>query len=207
VTTTATAPVIEFDAATHTYTVDGRIVPSVTQIIGAAGLVDYEGVPAWRLEEARWRGSAVHQACWYLDQQDLDWSTVNEQHRGYLDAWEAFQQDSGFQIRAIEQRLFNPIQGYAGTADRFGLLPVGQREGVYDEAVIDLKTGELQPGAAIQLAAYAMCCPEPFKLRRLAVRLKPDGRYVVKEYENRLMRDFQVFQHALAIWRWKEEYL
>lgn len=52
---------VEHDEETHCYIVDGIIVPSVTQILGAL-FKDYEGVSAVVLERAREKGTALHEA-------------------------------------------------------------------------------------------------------------------------------------------------
>ena len=44
----------------------------VTEVIRLAGLID----TAWLMDEARDRGSAVHMAAHYLDENDLEWSSV-----------------------------------------------------------------------------------------------------------------------------------
>lgn len=52
---------VEYDEETHCYIVDGIVVPSVTQILGAL-FNDYEGVSAVVLERAREKGTALHEA-------------------------------------------------------------------------------------------------------------------------------------------------
>ena len=62
------APILNFDEATHTYTVDGRDYPSITTVIEAAGLVDYSMLPAADLNFYQLRGIALHDACWFSDE-------------------------------------------------------------------------------------------------------------------------------------------
>jgi len=50
-----------FDADTHRYTLDGRVIRSVTQRIQRAGLLG--SAPTWYTPEAAERGTAVHLAC------------------------------------------------------------------------------------------------------------------------------------------------
>jgi len=56
---------IHFDSDTHQYTLDGRVVPSVTQRIARAGLLG--SAPTWHTPEAAERGTAVHLACAHWD--------------------------------------------------------------------------------------------------------------------------------------------
>ena len=95
------APVIVFDEGAHVYKVNDRVVPSVTQIIYAAGLVD----DTWFTDEARNRGRIVHTASHYLDENDLVLDSLDEKYRPYLSAWERFK-------RARSDTAENYWQGY-----------------------------------------------------------------------------------------------
>jgi hypothetical protein len=53
---------LEYDDESHTYIVDGVIVPSVTQIISAKFGNKYAGVDRSTLERAASRGTAIHKA-------------------------------------------------------------------------------------------------------------------------------------------------
>ena len=53
---------LEYDDDTHTYIVDGVIVPSVTQILGVKFGNKYAGVNRSTLERAASRGTAIHKA-------------------------------------------------------------------------------------------------------------------------------------------------
>ena len=53
---------IQFEEATHTYTKNGVILPSVTEITRFLAY-DYKTDRPWLAEEAARRGTAVHEAC------------------------------------------------------------------------------------------------------------------------------------------------
>lgn len=53
---------LEYDNESHTYLVDGVIVPSVTQILGVKFGNKYAGVNRSTLEQAASRGTAIHEA-------------------------------------------------------------------------------------------------------------------------------------------------
>ena len=53
--------ILEYDDDTHTYIVDGVIVPSVTQLLGEK-FNDYAGVSTSVLEQASQKGTAMHEA-------------------------------------------------------------------------------------------------------------------------------------------------
>lgn len=191
---------LTLDRESHVYRLGQSVIPSVTQIIEAARLVDFSAVPDAVLENAQWRGSAIHAACWYEDERALDETTVLPEHLGYLAAWRKFKSESGFRPMAIEESRRHDLYLYAGTPDRSG--DIGP-----SVAVVDLKSGPLQPAVAIQLAAYAHLYPHPSIYRRIAVRLKADGTYSGTEFERReLQRDFAVFSSALTVFNWRKEH-
>src|SRR5687767_10505919 len=76
-----------FDAKTHTYRVEGRIVPHITEIVPS----DYSHVHPLVLERARQRGTAVHKATEYFDL--TQWARLDALLREtpkvepYLDGW------------------------------------------------------------------------------------------------------------------------
>lgn len=179
-----------FDEATHTYYYDGFEVPSVTQIMKNAGIID----DRFYNEEARIRGSAVHLATQYLDEGDLDWDSLDDLIVPYVKAYQKFKLDSGFVPEFIEKRIYHKAKpgmavciDYAGTLDRAGIfadfLPQKRCDLIRDKyAVIDLKTGSIPEWAGIQLAAYALGLL-PKMPRRFALLLKKDGKYKLQEFK------------------------
>jgi hypothetical protein len=77
---------ITFDPDTHTYTLDGQTVPSVTQVLQAMGFVD----STWFTEESRTRGKYVHRIIELHINQELDESTVDDSLAGYFGAFKLF---------------------------------------------------------------------------------------------------------------------
>jgi hypothetical protein len=187
---------LTFNSTRHEYRVNGVIVPSVTQVLSL--VTD----ATWFTDDCRWRGSAVHAACQYLDEGDLDWATVEPEHEGYVRAWERAVRECGFVWDGIEEELYHPQHQYAGRRDRRGRI--GQ-----SRVVVDLKTSAtLAPQTAMQLAAYVAPLESPRAYRRFAVRLKPDGTYTVKEYPvAEYGRDWNNFLVLLAAWRLRREYI
>ena len=201
-TSTAQPPALHYDDATHIYTLDGAVLPHVTEILEAAGFVDYSQVPESVLDAAKWRGSATHDACWFDDEGDLDESTLAEEVRPRLAAWRKVR--DLFIFRAREKPVYHRVYRYACTPDRVG----NEAAWLNNLAVVEIKTCAHQPAAAIQLAAQAMCLPNGAAYHRFAARLKPDGSYDLKEYPLRdLRRDFDCFLAALSCWRWRKENL
>lgn len=193
------APAFTFDPVRHIYKCGDRIIPSVTQVLQSAGLINNAFGSELENEAAMERGTAVHLACQLDDENDLDESTLDPALNGYLEAWRRCKKEIGFRIDHIEKRSLHISRTYAGTVDRvvyFG-------PAAYDcGAIVDLKTGIIQPWTALQLAAYSELFAGVY--RRIAVQLNDDGSYRMEEYpiaERR--RDYGVFQGALAVHNWR----
>lgn len=194
------AAVVDFDEATHRYSVNGITFPSVTQALESSGISDFSGVNEDVLKRAAQRGTAVHNACWYDDQNDLDESSVAVEIQGYLEAWRAFRRNTGFIPDEIEKTGHCPIYKYCGRFDRNGTFSNGRA------ATVDIKTGAEQPSWPIQLAGYSRLQTKPMSRDRVAVKLSADGTYRTIIYPlNEFKRDEAIFLSAVGLWWWKKE--
>jgi len=181
---------LEYDESTHTYKIDGKVVPCVSDVLREAGLIG----DRWFTEEARARGSYVAIATSLSDEGKL--KSVPDAINGYIQAYESFLYDSGFKIEQNEQPLADEAYGYAGTPDRVG--KIGK-----DRVVVDIKTGQAWPHYKLQTAGYAQLLPPPVK--RACVYLANNGTYKVRHHTN--PRDWNVFAAALKIAHWRREHL
>ena len=199
---------ITFVEETHEYFDQAGVrVPSVTQVLQAAGLIDFSGVPTAILKAAQQRGTRVHKAAHYLTQNDLDWESVDITERGYVEACALFLAESKFEVLDQERRLFHRLHRYAGTTDIIGWWD-GR------PAVGDYKTGDPDDVAAdIQLAAYAEALRQNIPvewldvtsttpIQRVSIRLFKDGRYSAELYQN--PQDFSIFLACLTVCREQE---
>jgi hypothetical protein len=192
------APVrtFSFEKEGHVYRLGDRVIPSVTEILKGAGVVDDQ----WWTEAGRWRGSQVHLACWYDDQNDLDVDSLDERLRGYVDAYRRFRAETGFTPTAIEQSVYNDLLGYAGTPDRIGTLGDGRH------CLPDLKSGAQSRVTRLQTAGYAGCLGSPRKYVRMEVRLKENGKYSLQVFEPKdFDRDFTDFQALIRVFHIRRE--
>lgn len=158
---------LTFDPIKHEYKASGHRVPSVTQLLGK--LHSFAGIPEEILKAACERGTAVHQACEYWDQCDLDEGTLDPRTVPYLDAWKRFTDDMRPKWIEIEKVGYHPL-GFAGAWDRGGLIDC-------EDWTIDIKTA-LQPHPvwSIQLAAYN-ALRQKMSAKRATVQLRKDGTY------------------------------
>lgn len=186
-----------YSASEHSYWLDERRLPSVTQILSVLPNA-YEAVPPEILERKRVLGTAVHLACALDDQGLLDEATVDPAVAPYLAAWRRFCADTGFTPITIEEPGYSREYGYAGTLDRLGEIGGAL-------AVLDLKcAAELKPETALQTAGYAQIALEHWgqeAKERYAVQLRPDGQYRCHEYSDRA--DRRVFLACLQIHQWR----
>jgi hypothetical protein len=191
-----------FDAERHLYLVQGKPVPSVTQVLHSAGLsADYSMVAPEVLDRKRIIGEYVHKATQYLDEGCLDLESVDPEIHGYLAAYENFIRESGFRAHLNEHRLVGRVNGMlcGGTIDRTGAI-AGKLW------IIDLKCIErLYPAFAIQTAGYELLLPKPvippFKYARAILQLRRDRSYKLTAYSD--VADFDVFRAALVVTAWK----
>ena len=184
---------VDFDPDTHTYRVDGVVVPHVTGVLESERLTDYSHVDPLVLQVAQIRGDFVHKLTALDDKGILDVATIDPSLAPFLDAWRKFRRETWFLPGMVEERLFHPVYRYAGTLDRVGLLD-GER------VLLDIKTGPILDGAALQTAAYAACLPVPMD-KRMGVRLKDNGTYSVETFEDE--HDEEIFLAALALYKWR----
>src|SRR6188768_3540237 len=170
---------LQFEELSHTYHVNGEVVPSVTQVIKI--LEPYYRASEQVLRPYAQRGTEVHSLTEAYDKTpNFDPDDVAEDRVGYLLAWINFRNDFDFVPTHIEHRVYDPRFFYAGTIDRVGTVR-GQL------SVVDIKTGaKLGPAVGVQLAAYQHAFTEEELHGRYTVQLSGDGTYKVIEYANPL---------------------
>lgn len=169
---------LEFDAASHIYTLDGSIVTSVTGAIRAAV---FNGVPLmetrWFTDAARDRGSYVHQCVEIINTTGgIDWAGVDPEMEPYVRAYAKFLDDSNFTPFAVECRVASRRYRYAGTIDALGLM--GEFQG---NVLLDVKSGPPARWHKWQLGGYAEALVETgYRVdRAFTLQVKRDGSYEI----------------------------
>lgn len=141
---------VQFDEATHTYTLDGVELPSVTSIIRYLAVDKANNADHNMALIARERGSAVHEATVMYDYSGEIPDDFPAEYAPYLEAYVQFVRDYKPKWELIEHPMADETAGFAGTLDRFGLID--------DEyAILDIKTSYKvdMPSLSAQLAAYS----------------------------------------------------
>lgn len=187
---------VNFEADTHTYTdEDGKILPSVTQILQGVGII----VPTIFAPGAAAFGTSVHEILECIDKGFMTAASFEDTDAsGYVKAYTQFLTDTKFKVTSVELIHAHEEYRYAGTVDRIGLWPTSTQK-----CVIDLKTGSKQPWHALQTAAYAMLIDpaKPYNLERYCLYLKRTGKYKLEQYKDR--NDYSIFTAALLVHKWK----
>ena len=187
---------LQFDEAAHRYTVNGRIIPSVTQIISAVGLYEFDFVSRQTLAVAAERGRIVHTYIEWHEQGCLDENSIDPDLAGYFEAYLAAKKAGEIPASptAIEERVYCEKYQYAGTLDQM----FGERW------IHDHKTGDESPVHGLQLSGYWFA-------KHPDLRDKPDrltcgyyrrtGKYKIVEYPYEPLAWLSV----VADFRWREK--
>ena len=194
---------LRFSPSRHVYTLDGMRIPSVTQVIDP--LMPFDRIPLEVRREALLRGELVHKLTELWDKMVALPEDILEEAKsggllGYVHAWAKFEREMSVEILACEVRVYHMAYRYAGTLDRIARLNG-------EIALLEIKTGALQPEYQLQTAAYMEAYNEgdSNKIRaRFVVQLAEDGAYHVKQHKDKA--DFDVFKAALTIQNWRLRY-
>lgn len=192
------AAVLKFDPETHAYTVDGRSVPSVTEVLSIVH--DFSMIPPDVLAAAAEFGQHVHEACDLSDRGELDEQALDPALLPYVSAWRAFLAESGAVVIASELRVYNERLGYAGSPDKV----LAWRNRI---VIPDIKTTAIVPYlVGAQSAAYAAAYREMNRGGKLpdryCIHLK-DGKYRV--HARRDPADFSNFISCLNVYKLREK--
>lgn len=184
---------LDYRADTHEYRIDGKRVPSVTQVLRPL----YSWLD-WIDPNVRDRkaliGTYVDEAIGLDLGPGVDPDSIDESCRPYFDAWLLFRRECNYRHIAYQEKLFNARYGYAGTLDLRGHLNEWP-------SIIDIKcVTVLSPAVALQTSGYAGALSEPHK--RYALRLCGNGRYRLQAYDD--PSDRSVFLSMLTAHKWKE---
>lgn len=136
-------PVFRFDAAEHLYSLDGALIPSITQMLERTGHIS----EAYYTAESAERGHEVHQLCaaWDLGAIEDLAGFQSVRYKGWLLAYVAFGKTVPHIWTSIEEAYANVELRFGGRPDR-----VGKVWGV--EAIVDLKSGGPEEWHGLQTA-------------------------------------------------------
>lgn len=200
-------PDFQFHEESHTYSRGGLTIPGCTRVIDHAGLSSLDDVRKDILERRSHLGRVVHKCAHFLDENDLDWKTVDDSAKGYLESWGLLVEDLHIKWRQIEFQCIAKVDGleFGMQIDREGLI--------YGcESIVDMKISRtVEAWHGVQLAGYAMGLPHDL-VQTATARFLRRKRYVAKLHEGgkkaKLIpfdskSDYDVFKSALVVSHWK----
>lgn len=196
---------VQFDEATHTYTLDGKELPSVTHIIRYLAVDKANNADPNMALIARERGSAVHEATVMYDYSGEIPDDFPAEYAPYLEAYVKFCRDYHPKWELIEHQMGNATLGFAGTLDRFGVID--------DKwCILDIKTSYKVdiPSLSAQLTAYHdLLLNEQFErlenanIRHLGLQLMRTGKY--RLYETDCEKGSDLFYSCRRIYKTMEQ--
>ena len=160
----------------HEYTLDGEVLPSVSEVTRFISREVYGEVTQYILENAADRGTRVHKACEALDEYGA--VEADEDILPYLQAYVLFRREHTVKWEKVEYSSYSPSRKYAGTIDRYGVV-----DGV--RCIVDLKTS-----SSLQKALYGagqnlyrmMLEEQGMPVEKLFIlHLQKDGSYKIVE--------------------------
>lgn len=200
------SPELQFEEAGHVYRLDGRVLPSVTQVLRF--LDDFESVPPAVLEAARQFGTHVHTACHLDVLGTLDEDALDPALAPYVEAFRKFRAESGFEILSSEERVYHVGLNYAGTLDLRAAKTKHTARGASRRlALIDIKSGVVPRSVGAQTAAYnaAWSSRNGGEMHdRYCLQLRGDATYKLHPLTD--ATDFSMFVSCLNLHNWKERH-
>ena len=188
-----------FDEDKHEYTIGGRRIPSVTEIVAPILSDSYKVLSPQIMQNAARRGTRVHEITQLIDYGcDIDELEIEPELAGYINAYLKFLRTYNPEWDAIEQPV-HYCEEYAGTIDRAGLI-------CGEQWIVDFKTVSSMDRAhrialTAQLSGYQKAYAQGRRMpRRAGLLLKSDGSftlYKAADIERKLMFNGQDLFNSL----------
>lgn len=170
-------PELAFEEKTHTYKLNGVVIPSVSSIMEPINAVKYDRVDSYTLDKAAQKGSAVHDAIENYIKFGID--DIPTEHRGYFDAFIDWWNEYKPVVVGSEIRIYHKLMRYGGTVDLLcyinGELTLVDYKSTY--VLSDMTCGVQLEGYAQAFASHGIRVQ-----KKKILHLKKDGSFNVREY-------------------------
>lgn len=179
---------LEFEEQSHTYRLNGIVIPSVTTIMGPLNEEKYRGISESTLSNAADKGTAVHNSIenWI----DFGFDDIPPEHRGYFDGFLDWWKKNEPTVIGTEIKGYHKTLRYGGTIDLLCIIK--------DEiTLVDYKTtyavSDMTFG--VQLEGYAqILSSHGLKVQKKKIlHLHSDRRYDEIEYPANDAERWRVF--------------
>jgi hypothetical protein len=143
------------------------------------------------------RGRIIHQITEWEDTGELDESTVDLNLSGYLEAYRAFKQATGWKTLLSEIKFFHEKYRYCGRADRIGFFHNPKWKWT-----LDIKSGQSHEADELQAPAYLFGLRSSGSLTQKCgdLYLRPNRTYRFSEVKNPTEK-FLKFLTGLKEWK------
>lgn len=187
---------IKFDEKTHKYFLDGKEIPSVSELCQPISKMIYGDIDEATLQRAAERGTAVHKATEELDRM---WKTeVDEDYSGYIEAYKKFYSENEVEWEMIEEIVYT--QDYAGRIDRFGTI-----NGI--KCIVDIKTSsqiaaktrKLYRAALVLYNKALLYCKGESAFLLYILHLKKDGNYKLIEIKRNKRDEHKIINALITL--------
>lgn len=181
----------EFHEDEHMFLLDGKRLPSVTELLGPLQEELFKAIAPSVLKAAADRGTAVHEICEAMDY-DLDYEDlIAPDLVPFVDAYDDFLMDHDVEWLGIETPV-HFFEQYAGIVDRFGYID--GKPAVLDIKTVQSPAVEQKVAVSCQLYAYDRAIKACFNCfdrpaEHYALYLKKDGSYKLFDCREFAARD------------------
>ena len=192
---------LDFDESTHTYRLDGEVIPSVSTIMEPLSGAKYAGISERTLSKAADKGSSVHNSIENWLKFEIE--DVNPEHRGYFDAFKEWWGKDKPEVVGSEVRFYHKILRYGGTGDLLayinGKLTLVDYKSTY--ALSDMTCG-------VQLEAYAQALASHgiYVEQKKILHLKKDGKHSERSYPVNDSTRWRVFGALKCVYDYIQSY-
>lgn len=168
---------LTFDDASHTYFLNGLVIPSVSSIMEPLTAEKYKGISDSTLSNAADKGTIVHNSIENWIKFGID--DIPSEYRGYFDGFLEFWGKSNPQVIGSEIRTYHKMLAYGGTIDL--LAYIGDTLTMIDYkttcVVSDMTCGVQLEGYDQALASHGIKVE-----RKMILHLSKDGKWKEIDY-------------------------
>ncbi|MBQ4121442.1 MAG: hypothetical protein IJD35_05445 [Clostridia bacterium] len=168
---------LAFEEDSHTYTLNGIVIPCVSDIMEPLSMVKYRGINEATLDAAAEKGTMVHNSIENWIKFEIE--DVPPEHQGYFDGFLEWWNKYKPEVIGSEMRLFHKLMMYGGTVDLLSII--GGKL-----TLTDFKTTYTLSDMTcrVQLEAYAQAlASHGIKVEQKQIlHLVKDGKWDTREY-------------------------